>query len=169
MKIKFLPQNIDVDVVPGQSILDTALKNDIYIKSVCKGVPSCAECRIKVKEGDYNILAPGPKELSLIGTAYYVDQRRLACQSRCFGDVVVDLTEQLEKQEASPKKPRGKVVKDEGESVARAGNIMQTEMNEGMVRYDQKIRKAEELLMKQEQKRAIDRIKNKKLGKTEED
>lgn len=101
MKVKFLPQNIECEIELNETILHLAQRNDIHIQSVCKGLPSCAECRIQIKEGENNVPPPSSKELSLIGTAYYVDQSRLSCQLRCFGDVTIDLTEQIEKEKRS--------------------------------------------------------------------
>ena len=44
MKVKFLPQGIELDVEEGQSILDLARRNNVFIKTVCNGMPQCAEC-----------------------------------------------------------------------------------------------------------------------------
>ncbi|MNK07489.1 2Fe-2S ferredoxin-5 [compost metagenome] len=107
MKIKFLPQNIEVEGTPNKSLLQIATENQLEIRSICKGVPSCAECRVKIAEGENNILPPNKAELNLIGTNYFIDGRRLSCQVRCFGDVTVDLTEQVEKSESQTKKIRG--------------------------------------------------------------
>lgn len=107
MKIKFLPQNIEVEATPDKTLLQIATENQLEIRSICKGVPSCAECRVRIKEGDSNCLPPNKAELSLIGTSYFIDGRRLSCQVHCFGDVTVDLTEQVERQENQTKKIRG--------------------------------------------------------------
>lgn len=107
MKIKFLPQNIEVDAGPEKTVLQIATENHIPIRSICKGVPSCAECRVKVKEGDSYVLPPSKAELSLIGTSYYIDGRRLSCQLRCFGPVVLDLSEQVNNDSLKNKKIRG--------------------------------------------------------------
>jgi ferredoxin len=138
MKVKFIPQNIELEISPGQSVLDLAQQNDIHIQSVCKGIPSCAECRVYVKEGDHNVMPPQPKELELIGTAYFVDQRRLSCQLRCFGDVVVDLTEQNEKQNKSTKNPQGRYVKEREDSHARMGNLLE-ELTEEEMQYEKEL------------------------------
>ncbi len=103
MKIKFMPQNIEVDVDPSKSLLKIATENGIKIKSICGGIASCAECRVKIIEGDNSIPEPGKAELNLIGTSYYLDGRRLACQVRCFGSVTVDLTEQINKVDTQKK------------------------------------------------------------------
>lgn len=138
MKIKFIPQNIEFEINPGQSVLDLAQQNGIHIQSVCKGIPSCAECRVYVKEGDHNVMPPQPKELDLIGTAYFVDQRRLSCQLRCFGDVVIDLTEQIEKQNKSTKNPQGRYVKEREDSHARMGNLLE-ELTEEEKQYEKEL------------------------------
>lgn len=98
MKVKFVPQDLEFEIKPGQSVMHVAQDHGLYIKSVCKGVPSCAECRVRVTEGDFNVLPPGSDELSLIGSGYFIDRRRLSCQLKCFGDITVDLSEQLRKQ-----------------------------------------------------------------------
>lgn len=107
MKVKFLPQNVEVEVTPAKSLLQIATENNLEIRSICKGVPSCAECRVRIVEGDQNVLPPSKAELNLIGTSYYIDSRRLSCQLRCFGDVTIDLTEQVEKAANQVKKIRG--------------------------------------------------------------
>lgn len=114
MKIKFVPQNIEIDVDPSKSLLKLATENGIKIKSVCGGVASCGECRVKIIEGDNSVPEPTRLELNLIGTSYYIDGRRLSCQVRCFGSVTVDLTEQINKVD-SQKKVRGFKQKDQRE------------------------------------------------------
>lgn len=98
MKVRFVPQNVEFEIKPGESVMHVAQDNGLYIKSVCKGVPSCAECRVRVVEGEHNILPPGSEELALIGTGHFVDRRRLSCQLKCFGDITIDLSEQVGKE-----------------------------------------------------------------------
>ncbi len=107
MKVTFIPQNIEVEVTPEKNLLQIATENKIEIRSLCKGVPSCAECRVKIAKGEESIPMPTKAELGLIGTTYTLDSRRLACQVHCFGDIVVDLTEQIERQETQKRKIRG--------------------------------------------------------------
>lgn len=131
MKIKFVPQNVEFEIKPNESVLKVAQDNGLHIKSVCKGVPSCAECMVKVVDGDYNVFKPTPAEVNLIGSAYFVDRRRLSCQLKCFGDVTIDLADQIEKaNRIVTKKPRGgrQAVAgedfDPGASSAVRGSIM---------------------------------------------
>ncbi len=103
--------NVEIDVDPSKSLLQLATENKIKIKSICNGVPSCSECRIKISEGMRNIPEPNQPELNLIGTSYHLDGRRLSCQVHCYGQVTVDMTEQLNKSESS-KKVKGVKIKD---------------------------------------------------------
>jgi len=136
MKVRFVPQNVEFEIKPGQSVLHVAQDHDIYVKSVCKGVPSCAECRVRIVEGEYNVLPPGSEELALIGTGYFIDRRRLSCQLKCFGDITVDMTEQIAKQQGlvGGKKPKGgkATVKDDRveESHAIRGGVFDEDGDE---------------------------------------
>lgn len=94
MKLKFIPQNVEVEVDSNKTVLDVGRELGFFIQSSCNGMCSCGDCRVFVKEGETNVLLPSTKELKLIGQGHYIDQRRLACQLYCFGDVVVDLSEQ---------------------------------------------------------------------------
>lgn len=107
MKIRLHPINIELEGDPNKSLLQICNDNKIELKSVCKGVPSCAECRIKVLAGESNLIPPNKAELSLIGTSYYIDGRRLACQIHAYGDISVDITDHLDKEDNTNKKIRG--------------------------------------------------------------
>lgn len=107
MKIKLHPTGLELEGDPNKSVLQICYDNKFELKSLCKGVPSCAECRVKVLAGESNIIPPNKAELSLIGTSYYIDGRRLACQMRCFGDVSLDVTDHLNKDDNANKKVRG--------------------------------------------------------------
>ncbi len=161
MKVKFVPQNLEFDIGPNKSVLDLANEHGIYIKSVCRGLPSCAECRVRVVQGEHNVVPPSAKELNLIGTAYFIDQRRLSCQLKCFGDITVDMTEQNEKQNQTVKRPRGSVTKDADQSAARTGNFIfeAPQQTEHMKREDEKRLRAEAELLKEEQRRELERIR----------
>jgi ferredoxin len=115
MKVKFVPQDVEYEIKPGQSVMHLAQDHGIYVKSVCKGVPSCAECRVRVVEGDHNVLPPGAEELALIGTGHFIDRRRLSCQLKCFGDITVDMSEQIAKEQGliGGRKSKTKAVKDD--------------------------------------------------------
>lgn len=117
MKIKFIPQNIEVDVDPSKSLMQIAIENGLKVKSLCGGLATCGECRVKIVEGDNSIPEPNQLELNMIGSSYYIDGRRLSCQVHCFGSVTVDMTEQLNKIDTY-KKVRGFKQKDPKELTA---------------------------------------------------
>jgi ferredoxin, 2Fe-2S len=167
MKLKFIPQNVEVEVTSDKSVLQIAQENNLHIKSVCKGVPSCAECRVYVAEGEHNLAPPSSTEMSLIGTGYFIDRRRLSCQMHCFGDVTVDLSEQNEKSEKvqGTKRPSG-VAKNEynpGESRAVMGNIIHEEPKPSKVeqnRFDQAEKKANKRLFEEEKQRLLKMLRD---------
>ena len=97
MKIKFIPQNVEVDVDPNKNVLEIARENGLVIQSSCNGMCSCGDCRIFLKDGESHVFSPSEKELNLIGQGHYMDQRRLSCQLYCFGNVVIDLSDQEER------------------------------------------------------------------------
>lgn len=117
MKIKFIPQNVEVDVDPSKTLYEIATEKGLKIKSTCGGQATCGECRVKIVEGENSIPEPSALELNMIGTSYFIDGRRLSCQVRCFGSVTVDMTEQLNKVETQ-KKVRGFKQKDPKELTA---------------------------------------------------
>lgn len=126
MKVKFIPQNVEFEIQPGQSVMNLAHEKGIPIHSTCNGMPSCAECRVRVVEGEHNLLSPSKKELSLIGTGYYIDQRRLSCQLVCFGDVTIDTKEHLDRLNTGhvTKKFLSRVQKDSADQSYSVGDVL---------------------------------------------
>lgn len=158
MKVKFYPSNEEFDIQPNQTVLELAQEKGVYIKTVCNGNASCAECRVNIKEGEQNVLPPAAKELSMIGTGYFVDQRRLSCQLRCFGDVTIDLTEQIEKKSSSPKKVLGNRKMDADTSHAVSAMILKED--------HELVEKVEAKVLQQEKQRSGDRDKKGGRGKS---
>ena len=112
MKIKVLPNQIEIENDSNKSLLQLCHENGVHINSLCKGQPKCAECRIKIVQGENNVLPPNGTELSLLGNNYYIDGRRLSCQVRAFGDLTIDVSEQVEREQNAHKKVRGFRSKD---------------------------------------------------------
>ena len=97
---------------------------------------------MKVVEGESNLLPPSKAELNLIGTAWQLDSRRFACQMHCFGDVTVDLTEQIQRAESAKKNIRGfKSSRPVTESVAVVDTML---LNEKIEIPDEAPRKEKE-------------------------
>jgi 2Fe-2S ferredoxin len=131
VKVKFVPQNVEFEIKPGQSVMHLAEDNGIYVKSVCRGVPSCAECRVKIVEGESNVFPPAGEELSLIGTGWFIDRRRLACQLQCIGDVTVDMSEQIAKQQGLLGGRKSKLAKAIGDRVEDESVIRESSAGAG--------------------------------------
>ena len=127
MKVKFLPQNISVDIKSGKSVMELARENKIPISSSCNGMCSCAECRVHIVEGEAHILPPSAKEVELIGGGHFIDNRRLSCQLFCFGDVTIDLSEQVEREKQGgiiKKQFLKQIAKDSSEESTSIGGIL---------------------------------------------
>jgi 2Fe-2S ferredoxin len=107
MKIKISPLDKVIETPSGESLLHILTDAKVEVRSLCKGVPSCGECRVRIIEGEHNCLPPTAKELNVLGSNYFLDGRRLSCQVRCFGDITVDIREQLEQPANLNKKVRG--------------------------------------------------------------
>jgi uncharacterized 2Fe-2S/4Fe-4S cluster protein (DUF4445 family) len=96
-KVKFLPDDKEVEVVEGTTLLEAAEKANIYINSLCGGEGLCGECRLKVNGGkamtDKNAIGFFSKEEIENG---YV----LACQTKVEDnlEVVVPAKSRLEKE-----------------------------------------------------------------------
>ena len=137
MKIKFVPQNIEIEGDPQKTLLQLATENNITIKSVCNGVPSCAECRVRIIEGEHVVPPPTHAEINLIGSSYYLDGRRLSCQVRCLGSMTVDLSEQIGKTD-SVKKVKGVRLKEPREIQAKTDTLILTTNSNEKNQADQK-------------------------------
>ena len=128
MKIKFVPQNIEIEGDPNKSLLQLATENNITIKSICNGVPSCAECRVRIIEGDHVVPPPTQAEINLIGSSYFLDGRRLSCQVRCLGSMTIDMTEQIGKVDLV-KKVKGVKLREPREIQAKQDTLILTTNN----------------------------------------
>lgn len=58
-KIKFLPDNKEIKVKRGETILACALDAGIYINSSCGGDGVCGRCKVIVKSGDFSAQPTG--------------------------------------------------------------------------------------------------------------
>ncbi len=112
MKIKVEPNHVEFENDPNKTLLQLCHENGVHINSLCKGQPKCAECRIKIVQGDHNVIPPNSVELAILGNNYYLDGRRLACQVRAYGELTIDISEQAERGLNAHKKVRGFRAKD---------------------------------------------------------
>lgn len=91
-KITWPQFNKTVEVAPGTTLLDAALDHDIPLEHACGGFCACTTCHVHVKDGLANLSNIQEEELDRLE---YRDGRsensRLACQSKVYGDVVVEI------------------------------------------------------------------------------
>lgn len=89
-RIRFLPENITVEVEDGTTILDAALDNNIDLDHNCGGNCACSTCHIVIHEGSESLNEVSEDEEELLEE---VDTRypgsRLACQCEVVQDLVV--------------------------------------------------------------------------------
>ena len=103
-RIRFFPENLIVEVDPGQleeasegqlgSILDIATKNGLEIDHSCGGVCACSTCHVIVREGAESCNEASEDEDDMLELAPGLTaESRLACQCIPDGseDVVVEI------------------------------------------------------------------------------
>jgi len=87
-KVTFLPHPVicpkgkTVEVAPGESILDVALKNGIDIEHACEKSCACTTCHVIVRKGYNSLEEPIEREEDLLDRAWGLEpQSRLGCQA----------------------------------------------------------------------------------------
>lgn len=87
--IRFLPDNVTIEVDEGENLLAAAANAGVYIHAYCGGDGVCGKCRVKIEQGDVQ----ADKAVAL--KAEQVAQGiRLACQSSVVSDLVVRIPEE---------------------------------------------------------------------------
>lgn len=79
-------------VEPGNKLLNVLGKNDIFIPSACGGGGTCAQCRVKIKEGGGDIL---PTETEHINKRDAKEGYRLSCQVSVKQDLKLELPPEI--------------------------------------------------------------------------
>jgi ferredoxin len=81
-----------VEVSENVDLLTALREKNIYIKSSCGGHATCSDCIIKVVSGEDNLESPPFEELKLLGNVFHITKERLACQTKCIGDISIDIS-----------------------------------------------------------------------------
>ncbi len=86
IKVKFLPDNITVETMVGESLLDAALDAGVFIPAACGGSGACAQCKVKVIQGTVNAestekIRPQERDEGFV----------LACQTKLVEDVTIEV------------------------------------------------------------------------------
>ncbi len=90
--IKFLPDNVSIEVEEGENLLSAAAKAGVYIHAYCGGDGVCGKCQVKVNKGEVS----GNHSHNL--TAEEVaDGTCLACQATVASDLEVEIPVEVNK------------------------------------------------------------------------
>jgi 2Fe-2S ferredoxin len=82
--------NKEVEVEPGETVLDAALDNDIDLNHQCGGNCVCSSCHIVVEQGLAGLNEPDEDELEMLEDVYdLTDSSRLSCQCIIAADLTV--------------------------------------------------------------------------------
>lgn len=88
-KIDFEPIGKRVMVAPGTTLLEAARQAGLMLNSTCGGIGKCGQCRLTVIEGD--VSDPTTDERALLGASALAAGERLACHTRAYSDVKVNV------------------------------------------------------------------------------
>ncbi|QCI26984.1 ISC system 2Fe-2S type ferredoxin [Buchnera aphidicola (Thelaxes californica)] len=67
----------------GETILDVALKNNIYIEHACEKSCVCTTCHCIIKKGFLSLSTPSEKEEDTLDKAWGIQENsRLSCQAK---------------------------------------------------------------------------------------
>mgnify|MGYP003625885083 CR=1 FL=1 len=87
-KVTFLPneeacpKGLTVEVEPGQSILDVALDNGVYIEHACEKSCACTTCHVILRKGFDSLKESEEEEDDLLDRAWGLEpESRLGCQA----------------------------------------------------------------------------------------
>jgi uncharacterized 2Fe-2S/4Fe-4S cluster protein (DUF4445 family) len=84
VKVRFLPDNLEVEVQKGENLLWAALEAGVHINASCGGSGMCGQCRVILEQGD----CESDKTDKLSDQEYSAGYRQ-ACKTRALSDVVV--------------------------------------------------------------------------------
>jgi len=80
--VELCPDGAVIDVVPGTSLCDALLGNDIEIEHACEKSCACTTCHVVVREGFNSLAAAEDIEEDLLDKAWGLEPNsRLSCQA----------------------------------------------------------------------------------------
>jgi len=91
-KIRFIDQNLEVEVPLGTTLLDAARKIGAPEGYACGGVCACSTCHVYVEEGAALLSDASEDEEDILDKAFDVQMTsRLGCQAKLLRDGLVSL------------------------------------------------------------------------------
>jgi ferredoxin len=89
-RVRFLEQNVEVEVAAGSSILQAAQRGGAPEGSACGGVCACSTCHVYVEEGAELLSEASEDEEDILDKAFDVKMSsRLGCQAKLARDGLV--------------------------------------------------------------------------------
>lgn len=85
-RVRFLPDDVTVDAERGRLLLDVALEAGIFIPAACGGSGGCGQCKVRVAEGNVEIL-----KIDKLDARERTEGFVLACQARLIDDVTLEV------------------------------------------------------------------------------
>lgn len=94
-KVRFIKENLEVDVPEGTSILEAARKAGAPEGDRCGGVCACSTCHVYVVEGFDNTSEIEDEEFDILDKAFDVRMTsRLGCQAKINGPIAVEISDE---------------------------------------------------------------------------
>jgi len=85
-RVHFTPDNVDIIVEQGESLLEAAIAAGVHINASCGGAGVCGTCKVVIKQGQ--VESTRTEKLS---EQEYRQGLRQACQSHIITDLAVDI------------------------------------------------------------------------------
>lgn len=84
---------------PGETLLDVARRCDAPVHTLCGGIGTCVQCKVRLEPDQMpNLEPPNAIEKDRLGNVFHLTGERLACQAKVRESVEVSVFE--------PKLPR---------------------------------------------------------------
>ena len=94
-KVRFIRENVEVEVPEGSSILEAARKAGAPEGDRCGGVCACSTCHVYVVKGFDQTSEIEDEEYDILDKAFDVKHTsRLGCQAKIHGDLDVVISEE---------------------------------------------------------------------------
>ncbi|MGB1006237.1 MAG: 2Fe-2S iron-sulfur cluster-binding protein [Thalassobaculaceae bacterium] len=109
-RLVWLPAGKRGQAALGRDLLELAREHRVDLDSVCGGRGLCGRCQVDIQAGDFakfqlrsaagHVSPPSDAERRFAARHDWSPERRLACQARLIGDVVIDVpaSSQIHKQ-----------------------------------------------------------------------
>jgi len=88
-RIRILPDDVEIDALPGETVLAAALRAGVPHLHLCGGHARCSTCRVEVREGADRCAPQTAAEQQIAQRLHFPPDLRLACQTVVQGALTV--------------------------------------------------------------------------------